>query len=766
MNRRFRSRSITQTLVNITMITSTIALMIATTAFIANDIFSVRRNLKEGLFTLARITGINCAAALTFNDYKAAEENLQTFTAVPNIKEALVLRVDGHIFAAYPKNLKQDESDRDYFLSQLAQDKSNNNSTIRLMKGIYRFKGQHLYLVEPIIFEDEYLGWIYLMGDMNEIYQRLKWDALICLIILILCSSVAFLLSKKLQSRISAPILNLAAAMDRVSRDKNYKLRVRSLRKDEIGTLIKGFNDMLTQIQKQNRALRLTQYSVDHMADAAFWTKQAGKIIYANKAASRKLEYSNQELTQMMVWEFDPEITKEQFKQIWLDMGPGQSHFIETIYRTSNGHHFPVEVTISRVDFEGESYLCCFVRDISERKDMERQLEQAQKMEAIGTLAAGVAHDLNNVLGGLVSYPELLLMEINEEDYLYDTILTIQKSGQKAADIVQDLLTLARRGVATTTTTNLNKIVSDYLGSPEFEKLCFYHDKVQIIYELAEDLLNINGSQVHLSKTIMNLVSNAAEAMPTGGQLKIKTENRSIDRPLNGFERIEIGDYSVLIVSDTGIGISAEDLKKIFEPFFTKKVMGRSGTGLGMSVVWATVKDHNGFVNVFSDEGHGTVFELYFPITRRSLATAPKKISIDDYLGNEHILVIDDVEEQRDVALRLLSKLGYQVNTVESGEEAISYLSQNKVDLIVLDMIMEPGINGLETYRQIIKSHPGQKAVIASGFSESEDVREVQKLGAGIYVKKPYTLEKIGTAVRKVLDLKSDDENTANRPQN
>lgn len=752
MTKRFGSRSITQTLVNITMVTSTIALVVATTVFIVNDVFSARRSLKEGLFTLARITGINCAAALTFNDYKAAEENLQTFTAVPNIKQALVLRVNGQTFAAYNANYKKNDADRDQFLGRLNQTVRSSTTTSRIIEGNYKFKGQHLHLIEPIIFEDEYLGWIYLMGDMNDIYKRLKWDALICFFILILCSSVALLLSKKLQSRISAPILNLAAAMDQVSRHKNYKLRVKSLRKDEIGTLIKGFNEMLAQIQKRDRALRLTQYSIDHMADAAFWTKQAGKIIYANRAASRKLEYSNQELTRMMIWEFDFEITKELIEQTWQRLGPNESHFIETSHRAKSGTVYPVEVTISRVDFEGESYHCCFARDISERKKMERQLEQAQKMEAIGTLAAGVAHDLNNVLGGLVSYPELLLMDIPRDNHLYDTILTIQKSGQKAADIVQDLLTLARRGVATTTTTNLNKIIADYLNSPEFGKLCSYHPEVEVISELAEDLFNISGSQIHLSKTIMNLVSNAAEAMPTGGRLTIKTENRSIDRPFNGFERIETGDYSVLIVSDTGIGIAHDDLKKIFEPFFTKKMMGRSGTGLGMSVVWATVKDHHGFVNVFSNEGVGTSFELYFPITHRSLIAAPKRFSIDDYLGDEQILVIDDVEEQRDIAERILSKLGYKVNCVESGEKAISYLSQNKVDLIILDMIMEPGINGLETYRQILKLHPGQKAVIASGFSESEDVREVQRLGAEIYVRKPYTLEKIGLAVRKALN--------------
>ncbi len=752
MRKRFRSPSIARTLVNITMITSTIALVIATLVFITNDFFTARRSLTESLITLARVTGINCAAALTFNDYPAAEENLMTFTAVANIKNALVLRPDGVPFASYPPGPQKDSIISNPFLDQFRRSTLNDLENALNEEDNYKFERQHLHLVEPILFENELLGWIYLQGDLNDIYQRMKWDAFVCFLILILCSSVVFLLSNKLLSRISSPILDLAAAMERVSLVKDYELRIDSRRKDEIGTLIRGFNDMLSQIQDQARALLLTQYSIDHMADAAFWTQPAGKVIYVNRAACRKLGYSAEELTQMNVWEFDSEISKERIEQIWRNLGPDESHSIETSHHTRSGHIFPVEVTISRVDFEGNIYHCYFARDISERKQMERQLEQAQKMEAIGTLAAGVAHDLNNVLGGLVSYPELLLMEIPEGNHLHDMILTIQKSGQKAADIVQDLLTLARRGVATTTTINLNNVITDYLKSPEFAKLCSFHTNVEVDLGLAEDLLNINASQVHLSKTLMNLVSNAAEAMPTGGKVKIRTENRSIDRPFSAFERVETGDYAVLIVEDTGIGIAENDLKKIFEPFFTKKVMGRSGTGLGMSVIWATVKDHNGFVNVFSNEGDGTCFELYFPITRNGLTIPSRRFSINDCLGTENILVIDDVAEQREIACRILGKLGYEVTSVESGEKAVEWLREHQVDLVVLDMIMEPGINGLETYRRILELHPGQKAIIASGFSESEDVKEVIRMGAGSYVKKPYTLEKIGLAVRSVLN--------------
>jgi CheY-like chemotaxis protein len=260
------------------------------------------------------------------------------------------------------------------------------------------------------------------------------------------------------------------------------------------------------------------------------------------------------------------------------------------------------------------------------------------------------------------------------------------------------------------------------------------------------------GSPVHLSKTIMNLISNAVEAMPHGGTVRVSAENRYVDTPIRGYDDIQEGDYVVLTVSDGGVGIPKKDLKRIFEPFYTKKVMGRSGTGLGMAVVWATVKDHRGYIDVESVEGQGTTFSLYFPATREEVAKEQHPLSINDYKGHgEFLLVVDDVEEQREIAKEVLQTLGYSVASVSSGEEAIHYVRRKSPDLLVLDMVMDSGMDGLDTYRQILEKYPHQKAIIASGFSETERVREAQRLGAGPYVKKPYTLEKIGTAVKGAL---------------
>jgi len=391
-----------------------------------------------------------------------------------------------------------------------------------------------------------------------------------------------------------------------------------------------------------------------------------------------------------------------------------------------------------------------------EKERLEAQLQRAEKMETIGTLAGGVAHDLNNILGAIVGYPDLLLEDISEDSPFRGPIQTIKESGERAASIVQDLLTLARRGIAVIEVVNINNVINRYLETREYFKVKEFHPNVKVKTDLLPDLLNIAGSPVHLSKVIMNLVSNAAEAMPGGGEIVIATKNSYLDQPIKGYDKIAEGEYVVVSVSDNGIGISDADLKRIFEPFYTKKVMGRSGTGLGMAVVWGTVKDHNGYIDVDSEEGGGTVFTLYFPATRKSAELKAAPVSVDAYVGNgERILIVDDVALQREIASSLLKKLNYYPVAVDSGEAAVAYMKNNSADLLILDMIMDPGIDGLETYKRILKIHPGQKVVIASGFSETRNVQEAQQLGAGAYIKKPYTIEAIGLAVKTELDKRS-----------
>jgi PAS domain S-box-containing protein len=433
----------------------------------------------------------------------------------------------------------------------------------------------------------------------------------------------------------------------------------------------------------------------------------------------------------------------------------------EFTFVRKDGSTFPGLIYVSRIIYENKyAGVRGAIIDITLHKQMEeehRKLEErlgrAEKMEALGTLAGGVAHDLNNVLGVLVGYGELLQEKIPEGSPLRRYATHILQSGLKGAAIIQDLLTLARRGVAIADVVQLNRVVADYLKSPEFENLKDFHPKVRFRLELDTNLLPIKGSPVHLGKTVMNLISNAAESVTGAGEVTIRTENRYLDRPIGGYDEMREGDYALLTVADTGQGISPQDLGKIFEPFYTKKVMGRSGTGLGLAVVWGTVKDHNGTIDVTSREGAGSLFSLYFPVTREGLLPDREAAAPESYQGRgETILVVDDVKEQRELAVSMLTRLGYRVEAVPGGEEALAFFHLRAVDLVVLDMIMDPGMDGLETYRRIAAIHPRQKAIIVSGFSETDRVREAQTLGAGAYVRKPYVLEKIGIAIRNELD--------------
>jgi len=380
---------------------------------------------------------------------------------------------------------------------------------------------------------------------------------------------------------------------------------------------------------------------------------------------------------------------------------------------------------------------------------LEKQLFQAQKMESIGLMASGVAHDLNNILSGIVGYPDLLLPDLPEDSELRKPIIAIQESGQRAAVVVADLLTVARGAAGSRDVYDINTLIEEHIHSPECRKLMSLHPGITCQKHLTAQKTTVFCSPVHVSKCLMNLIINAAEAITNNGVITVSTSNVSVTD--GNKEKMEKGEYIVVAVEDTGSGISAIDLDHIFEPFYTKKVMGRSGSGLGLAVVWNTMEDHNGRVIVESGS-EGTCFRLYFPVSVKKPRFPVKDEIIKDINGNgECILIVDDEKQLRDLATKMLKSKGYDVNSVSSGESAIKYVADHQVDLLVLDMLMEPGINGHQTYEQILKLFPAQKAIIASGFSASSDAKATLQLGAAAFIKKPYTMDQLARAVKEAL---------------
>jgi CheY-like chemotaxis protein len=317
--------------------------------------------------------------------------------------------------------------------------------------------------------------------------------------------------------------------------------------------------------------------------------------------------------------------------------------------------------------------------------------------------------------------------------------------------VVADLLTVARGAAIAKEIQDLNVLVKEYLASPEHKKLTTLYPEVLFAHGLEATQAGIFCSPLHIKKCLMNLVTNAAEAVVGNGAVNITTHEKKIDENKAPEYEIAAGEYIVLSVEDTGSGIPEKDLQHIFEPFYTKKVMGRSGTGLGLTVVWNTVQDHESKIFVTSDE-KGTCFQIYFPVSKeKSVVIGESSQQEETAERSGTILIVDDEPQLRDIAARMLKSLGYTVDSVCSGELAIKYILDKPMDLIVIDMQMEPGMNGYETYLEISKIYPEQKAVIVSGFSDSADVKATLKLGANGFIKKPYSLDQLGRAVNEAL---------------
>jgi PAS domain S-box-containing protein len=420
------------------------------------------------------------------------------------------------------------------------------------------------------------------------------------------------------------------------------------------------------------------------------------------------------------------------------------------------------------LSLDNVDYILGIFVDMTERKSAEAErerltekLSRAQTMETMGLMASEVAHELNNILSGIIGYPELLLREGNLSPAQSSAMGEILDAGKRAAAVVEDLLTLAS-GVATSKVPlELNESVKNAIdeetgfalspeeaGSPPQRPL--------LRVNLSESPLWTEASPLHLKKSIRNLLANAATAAklnPEGGVVTLRTERETLASPVRGFDMTVGGSYAVVTVKDNGRGISPEDKERVFEPFYTGKLWG--GRGLGLTLVANTARALGGAVDFTSSE-KGSVFKIYLPEIAKSGKAAkaskkPKKDLSRYYGKGERILVVDDVDIQRKLASKMLKSLGYDPVTASSGEEAAEYLKANDVDLLILDMIMNPGINGRETYQRVLEFKPDQKAIIASGMADGEEVDKARALGAAMFVHKPYSIEVLAEAVFQAL---------------
>ena len=451
------------------------------------------------------------------------------------------------------------------------------------------------------------------------------------------------------------------------------------------------------KLKETEQQLLFTQHAVDNCAFPIIWAQNAPdpektRIIHANQAASTLLGYSLEELQQLSTKDLDESCSRQAWQKTLKKMQSLTSFSLTTSYRCKDGTLLPVEIYINYFEYDDKAYHFAFFQDISHQQEMEKKLNRSMKMEAVGLMAGGVAHDLNNILSGIINYPELILMKLPPESNLRRPVEAILDSGKRAAEVVADMLTVTRGIAATKEMVDINCFIGTLLDSPEFEALKKSSGLVTVTTSLDPNLLAINCSPTHLRKSLFNLLINAFEAIKERGTITITTCNHFVEEPLAENNFLNRGEYITILIRDTGSGISADDRAHIFEPFYSKKIMGRSGTGLGLTVVWNTIHDHDGEILIESDD-KGTTFTIYLPATRKNIRGETRKqesttTTLEKLQGKqEKILIVDDEKVQRKIAEQLLNSLGYRTQTAASGEEGIELLSQNPVDLVLLDMI-------------------------------------------------------------------------------
>ncbi|MBD3258343.1 PAS domain S-box protein [candidate division GN15 bacterium] len=510
--------------------------------------------------------------------------------------------------------------------------------------------------------------------------------------------------------------------------------------------LIVGTIQDITERKRAEEKLRRSEEKyrsyIDNAPDGIFIADQHGRYVDVNAAACSLSGYSREDLLGMSVEDIvspdDPEIGLRHFQQVRKTGSSGG----ESPIRRKDGTMVWWSIDAARLS--DDRYIC-FCQDVTETRRLRAMESRAQRLETAGRIAGQVAHDFNNMLGPLVAYPDLLRDEVSGNSVALELIDAMEESARRMSEVNQQLLTLGRRAHYNLEPLNLNDVVREVV-----RELSSLPEELVIDTELDSGLMNIMGGRAQLHRVMTNLLQNSIDATRPAGTVSVRTENIYVDDENISYGRVPRGEYVKLSIVDTGCGIPEDVIESVFDPFFTTKSADKKrGSGLGLSVVNGVVRDHSGYIDLSTRIGKGTTFSIYLPVTRQS---------VDDFVeeavvgGDESVLVVDDDQMQREVSARLLAKLGYAVETADSGEAAVERLRQSAVDVLVLDMVMPPGIDGAETYRRITAIRPGQRAVIVSGYSESDRVRETQRLGAGAYVRKPITYRELASAVRGELD--------------
>jgi two-component system cell cycle sensor histidine kinase/response regulator CckA len=513
----------------------------------------------------------------------------------------------------------------------------------------------------------------------------------------------------------------------------------------------KAADDALRESEEKYRTI------LESIEEGCFETDIDGNLTFFSNPFLKILRYSRDELLGANIGKYTSPDTAAKMNGITerlRETGKPENVTDYDVIR-KDGSNVSLELSVSLLkDQDGQPVgYRGVLRDVSERKEaeeekhkLETQLQQAQKMESIGTLAGGIAHDFNNILMGIQGNASLMLLKIESDHPNYEKIKNIEKYVQNGTELTKQLLGFARRGKYLIKASDLNEIIDK--SSSLFART---KKEIRVHTDLSQDLWTAEVDRGQIEQVLLNLYVNAWQAMSNGGDLFLQTENVILDRSYFKPYKVEPGRYVKITVSDTGVGIDKETQKRIFEPFFTTKEMGR-GTGLGLASVYGIIKSHAGYINVYSEKEKGTVFTIYLPASEKEI---PKEIESGPTAiikGSGIILLIDDEQMILDVGVELLEELGYTVKSAMSGQEAIDLLKKEggKIDLIIMDMIM-PGMGGSETFDRLKAIDPDIKVLLSSGYSINGQATKILRRGCDGFIQKPFNMNQLAEKVQRIL---------------
>jgi PAS domain S-box-containing protein len=496
---------------------------------------------------------------------------------------------------------------------------------------------------------------------------------------------------------------------------------------------------------------------IENIEEGLFEVDLSGNFTFFNYSVCKIIGYPTEELMGMNNRDYtNPENAKKMYRimnEIYLTGEPSKVTELEVIRKDGATVSVEMNAYLMRnkedepVGFRG------VVRDVSERlvaerekRKLETQLQQAQKMEAIGNLAGGIAHDFNNILMGMQGNASIMLLNMDSDHPHYEKLKSIERYIENGAALTKQLLGFARGGKYVVIATDLNELI-------EKTTRMFGRTKKEIKIHTSQlkEIWPVEIDQSQIEQVLLNLFVNAWHAMPDGGDLHLMSENVIIEEDFKKPYKIEPGKYVRVSIIDTGVGMDKATQQRIFEPFFTTKGMGR-GTGLGLASAYGIIKNHNGFIEVFSEPGQGATFNIYLPASEKEVVEAPD--SVEEVLkGEETILLVDDEDMVIEVGQEMLATLGYKVLLAMSGKEALEVYqnSHNNVDLVILDMIM-PGVSGGETFDHLKKIDPSVRVLLSSGYSISGQAAEILERGCNGFIQKPFKLRQLSVKMREILD--------------